>query len=220
MTPTTELERTLPLSGVDEELTGIPVRTKSVAHDAAPDPNKVCHDGERTHELTRLVGMWIAQKRPLDDVKLLALGWNVNNLPPLTPEKVISTCASIWQTHLRNHGAQSTQADALITPLFDLESARVSRFFSKKAPPRRYVLNDCLPLGIVGTIVGTGGTSKSQLAMQIGVSVATGLPALDTWTVGEPGGVLILMAEDDEDEIHRRTEHILNCRALCEAKSL
>jgi len=56
--------------------------------------------------------------------------------------------------------------------------------------------------------VAPGGSSKSQWMLQLGVSVATGIDLAGHWRVGEVGGVLVLCAEDDEDEIHRRIHKI------------
>lgn len=97
---------------------------------------------------------------------------------------------------------------ATVEPLFDIESARASRFFRSSPPPRTWILKDCLPAGIVGGIVASGGTGKSQAMLQLAASVAAGLPFCDTWEVGEPGEVLALMAEDDDAELHRRMLHI------------
>lgn len=44
--------------------------------------------------------------------------------------------------------------------------------------------------------------------LQLAVSVATGIPLADHWEVGETGGVIVLFAEDDDDEIHRRLHRI------------
>lgn len=99
-------------------------------------------------------------------------------------------------------------ASTAVEPLFDIESARASRFFRTVPPPRTWILKDCLPAGIVGGIVASGGTGKSQAMLQLAAAVATGLPFCDTWEVCEPGEVLALMAEDDDAELHRRMQYI------------
>lgn len=95
-------------------------------------------------------------------------------------------------------------APATVEPLFDVESARASRFFRTAPPPRTWILKDCLPAGIVGGIVASGGTGKSQAMLQLAAAVAAGLPFCDTWEVSESGEVLALMAEDDDPELWRR----------------
>lgn len=146
--------------------------------------------------------MWIGRSYQIEDVIALARDWNSRNDPPLDVEKVTKTCHSILTTHERNHGADIQPKE--ITPLFDLTSASVVRFFETEPPPRRWLLEDCLPIGKVGNVVARGGTGKSQLMLQLAISVATGAALADYWPVGENGKVLALFAEDDDDEIHRR----------------
>jgi RecA-family ATPase len=176
--------------------------------DVRPDPFRQCRDGERTAHLLSLLGMWYGQGKPHDEVLLLARGWNSANYEPLPDEKVTDMCASMLRTHERNH-ARIANGPKEFEPLFDLEEARVERFVNYDPPPRRWLLVDCLPLGKVGLLVAPGGTGKSQLALQIAISVATGVAVADWWQVGEKGRVLALFAEEDEEELHRRVRTIL-----------
>jgi hypothetical protein len=192
-----------------------------------PDEDRICRDGERTEHLASLIGHWIGEALDLNAVIEKARIWNALNLPPLPDGKVTSTCESIWKTHARKHAALvpgvvsalGTPATAqyagiafgppaIVKPLFDVECARASRFFRTAPPPRTWILKDCLPAGIVGGIVASGGTGKSQAMLQLAAAVATGLPFCETWDVGEPGEVLALMAEDDDAELHRRMQYI------------
>ncbi|MCX7143774.1 MAG: AAA family ATPase [Proteobacteria bacterium] len=166
----------------------------------------VCRDGQRTNHLTRLVGVLISEGRTLDEVTKLAHDWNSRNQPPADDEKIVNTCDSIWKTDERNHPREEEPNDQ--SPLFDLEDARVSKMLSTLPPERRWMLKDCLLSGKVGAIVAPGGTGKSQFLLQLGVSVASGIPFLGLWEVPNPGGVLILLAEDDEEEIHFRLHNI------------
>lgn len=100
-------------------------------------------------------------------------------------------------------------------PLFDIAEASASRFLAVPPKPRIWLLKDYLPAGVVGSVIAPGGTGKSQLVLQLTASVAAGLPFCDTWETGAPGEVLALLAEDDEDEIHRRLSLI--ARRLTEA---
>jgi len=180
----------------------------------SPDPDRVCGDGERTEHLTRLAGMWLARGYQLDDVTRLSLAWNSRNDPPLNDDKVIATCAGINKTHLRNHGDPARFDQAEITPLFSIDAYRADRFIGKEPPPRRWLFVKVLPFEKVGIIVAPGGTGKSQALMQVGVSIATGSLLFGVWEVGEAGSVLMLLAEDDEEEVHRRLNNIIGQLAL------
>jgi len=89
-------------------------------------------------------------------------------------------------------------------PLFDVERSRATRYMLSAPPERRWLFKGVLPLGIVGLIVAPGGTGKSTFAIQMGIAVATGGKLADAWDVGEAGAALLLMAEDDDAELHRR----------------
>ena len=163
-----------------------------------------CENGERTRHLTVLAGKLIFQKRGLDEVIALASDWNSRNKPPLEREKIESTCKSIFRSDLIKREMPDYIDSQAVTPLFDLEGARVSKFLSELPPPRRWLLKGIIPFGKVGAIVAPGGTGKSQFLLQMAVSVAAGLKFLDKFEATEPGGVLILAAEDDTEELHRR----------------
>ena len=92
---------------------------------------------------------------------------------------------------------------------FDLEAASVGDLLSTSPPQRQYLVRDCLPLNIVAVQAAAGGTGKSFGVLQLAVSVATGTSwfGLD---MGEPGSTLIISAEDDRHEIHRRLTTIVN----------
>lgn len=167
----------------------------------------VCGDGERTAHLTKLAGSLIAKGYPLDTVIDLALDWNERNDPPLEEEKIGSTCEGIMLTHRNNHPDDSVQDGDDI--LFDPETARVTDFLYNEAPPREWLLKDFIPAGIVGGVVARGGSSKTQFLLQLGVSVACGMSLCGHWEPEQPVKVLMLFAEDDKDEIHRRMQVIV-----------
>lgn len=82
----------------------------------------------------------------------------------------------------------------------------VSFFAGRPTPPRDWVVPSIVPCKTVTLLSGDGGTGKSLLALQLAASVALGLDWL-----GNPckqGPVVVLSAEDDEDELQRRFEDV------------
>jgi len=79
-------------------------------------------------------------------------------------------------------------------------------WFTTKPAPREYIIENFLPLGVVGIIGAKGGTGKSMLCMQMAISVAGGYGGGEFFglNIKTPGKVLFLSAEDDRDECHRR----------------
>jgi RecA-family ATPase len=63
---------------------------------------------------------------------------------------------------------------------------------------------DFLAQGIVAMLAATGGVGKTQALIQLALAIASGTKWLDTFHVIEPGHVVILLAEEDEDEAWRR----------------
>ena len=209
-----ELHKVVPSPQIDTSKETAKKKDKTTAGLPA-EWNVRCKDGERTNHLTVLAGKLIQRGHRFDVVVALAHGWNRQNDPPLPDHKVESTCEGIWNTHQRNHPADEGDAADPERPLFDIGSARTSDLLRQNPPPRRWLLEKCLPYGKVGAIVAPGGTGKSQLLIQLGVSVATGLPFLGHWKVAEPGGVLILAAEDDMEELHRRLHKTIGEVSAC-----
>lgn len=163
-------------------------------------------DGERTAALTTVVGSLLSTDLPVDMVRQMALDWNERQSPPLDVDKVRRTVESLAKTDARNHPERHKGP---LTPLFDIAEADISPLLRTSPPPRRWLLRDMLPLGIVGMIVAPGGTGKSQFVLQMGVTVATGIPLCGVWQGGERGTALLLLAEDEIDEVHRRLDRII-----------
>lgn len=89
---------------------------------------------------------------------------------------------------------------------------RASRFFSaaeldgKPVPPREWLVHDLIPHRNVTLLGGDGGTGKSLLALQLAVSAVLGCAWVGRAVAA--GSALVLSAEDDQDEMHRRLADI------------
>jgi len=82
----------------------------------------------------------------------------------------------------------------------------LSKCFTCKPEPLDFVLAG-LKAGTVGALIGTGGVSKSMMAIIEGIHVASGADLLATGAVPK-GNVAILALEDDEQSIHHRLHAI------------
>lgn len=166
-------------------------------------------DGERTQALTQLAGRYLAKGLDPDEVTQICCDWNERQNPPLDSGKVRRTVESLARTDARNHPDRQERSLNPLTPLFDIAEADISMLLRTSPRPRRWLLRDMLPVGVVGMIVAPGGTGKSQFVLQLGVSVATGIPLCELWPVGEQGTALLLLAEDETEEVHRRLDRIV-----------
>ena len=85
-------------------------------------------------------------------------------------------------------------------------------FTGRKPPVQVWLVDSVIPFGRGGVFAAPGDTGKGMLMVDLAVKVATPEPAgLDTnppqafgHTVARRGAVVILSAEDDTDELHRR----------------
>ena len=74
-------------------------------------------------------------------------------------------------------------------------------------PEREWFLPGLIPGRQVTLLTGDGGTGKSLLALQLGIASALGVSTAGLKPA--EGKVLVLAAEDDEEELHRRTVDIV-----------
>jgi len=90
---------------------------------------------------------------------------------------------------------------------------RQSKFFSaadlkdKPVSPREWKVHGLIPMNTPTLFSGDGGAGKSQIALQLAIASVAGLGWLNRAVT--PGRAIFLSAEDDEDELHRRTDTIL-----------
>jgi RecA-family ATPase len=79
------------------------------------------------------------------------------------------------------------------------------------APERRWLVPDMIPQGRVTLLYGNGGDGKSLLELQLAIAVAPGTDWIGR--MPQQGRALLVSAEDDVDDIHRRLDGIIAGRA-------
>ena len=81
-----------------------------------------------------------------------------------------------------------------------------TRWEGEPVPEREWIVPECVPAAAVTILAGEGAAGKSTLALQLAVARGVGKAWLNT--MPKPGRTLVLSAEDDEDELHRRLDAI------------
>ncbi len=89
-----------------------------------------------------------------------------------------------------------------------LPVVRASELARKPSSPRKWIVEGLIPSNAVTFFSGDGGLGKSLLALQLGVAIVSGTDWLDFKCANGP--VLLVTAEDDEEEVARRLSGI--CR--------
>jgi RecA-family ATPase len=76
----------------------------------------------------------------------------------------------------------------------------------KEVPPRDWIVPDWIPARTVTLLFGDGGAGKTTLALQLAAARAIARDWITT--LPTPGRTLVLSAEDDDRELHRRADAI------------
>jgi RecA-family ATPase len=84
----------------------------------------------------------------------------------------------------------------------------ISQWQNTPAPEREWTIQGRIPLSSVTLCAGEGGVGKTLLMLHCGAAIALGRDWLGA--LPEPGLVLGLFCEDDEHELHRRLDRIVD----------
>lgn len=103
------------------------------------------------------------------------------------------------ETEQRHQAANDNNPPAGKAPWQAIDPAD---YAGKPVPARQWYIDGIVPARNVTLLSGDGGTGKSLLALQIATAGALGIGTLDLKP--RPGRTLVLAAEDEWDEVHRR----------------
>lgn len=81
-------------------------------------------------------------------------------------------------------------------------------------PEKQWLVENLWPLSGVGLIGGHPKSCKSWLGLELALSVASGTPCLDSFSVKEPGTSLIFMAEDTLPVVKKRLQALSCVRGI------
>jgi RecA-family ATPase len=95
-----------------------------------------------------------------------------------------------------------TAAEGAPSTLVELPVISAASFADVAPPERRWIVKDMIPDRTVTIVAGDGGGGKTTLLLQLSTAIAGSCPWLGHNP--DPGPVLVVTAEDDEEEIHRR----------------
>jgi hypothetical protein len=136
--------------------------------------------------------------------------FNPNCQPPWSGDSLWEKIENAYLYAQNSAGARTQDAaSAEAKSVFDMVEMPRAEFrafatIGHVNPPRIWIAESWIPAGRAcpTLFTGEGGTGKSTLALQLGISVAAGEPWLGCATVQMP--VLMVTCEDDDEEIDRR----------------
>ncbi len=131
-----------------------------------------------------------------------------------TCEDPVGLARSLGADLRRVEGSYAIPSDsfAAVTPIGDRE------WLTSTPPARKLLLTrdgvPFLPASSTGSVVADGGVGKTFSMLALALSLATGRPWLGVFEVVDPGRVVVLLGEEDDDEVHRRLHAIASMRGL------
>lgn len=89
-------------------------------------------------------------------------------------------------------------------------SLLISEQFRGPAPEQRYLIDSTIPLGVPVVFAAAGDSGKGMMTLDLAMKIASGKPLQYAFgsLVSHFGNVVLLCAEDDKDELHRRIERL------------
>jgi len=142
-------------------------------------------------------------------------------VPYGTPEK--------WDAHdavedgldigafIKKYTKQAKKAFSLLS-----EHLLINNQFEGRAPEQQYLIGDTIPLGVPVVFAAAGDSGKGMMTLDLAMKVASGMGMQNAFggIVSHHGSAIILSAEDDRDELHRRVSRLdpLNRRKTYEHK--
>ena len=90
------------------------------------------------------------------------------------------------------------------------KSLLVSEMFVGRAPEQKFLIADTIPLGVPVVFAAAGDSGKGMMTLDLAMKVASGFSMQSSFggLVSTHGNVVVMTAEDDKDELHRRIERL------------
>lgn len=155
-------------------------------------------EGGRNTNLARLIGLWVSENQPVEEIIGRALAENALNNPPLPVSEVKTTVASIFRTHLfRNDFTPRVENEKYLQP----KRIRFSLSDLETAPNKRPIMDGYFPHACTSQLSAAGGSGKSTWMMWW---IMSQIEESDT-------RALIMTAEDEPEDYRRKAYSLLNC---------
>ncbi len=90
------------------------------------------------------------------------------------------------------------------------DSLLIDKYFVGSAPEQKFLIGDTIPLGVPVVFAAAGDSGKGMMTLDLAMKVASGASMQNSFggLVAEHGDAIILTAEDDKDEMHRRISRL------------
>ena len=89
-------------------------------------------------------------------------------------------------------------------------SLLIDQYFVGSAPEQKFLIGSTIPLGVPVVFAAAGDSGKGMMTLDLAMKVSSGASMQNSFggLVAEHGDAIILTAEDDKDEMHRRISRL------------
>ena len=104
-----------------------------------------------------------------------------------------------------------TNASKIKKPISLIDnSLLINEYFVGSAPEQNFLIGDTIPLGVPCVFAAAGDSGKGMMTLDLAMKVASGATMQSAFggLVAEHGDVILITAEDDKDEMHRRISRL------------
>ena len=90
------------------------------------------------------------------------------------------------------------------------DSLLIDKYFVGTAPEQKFLIGDTIPLGVPVVFAAAGDSGKGMMTLDLAMKVASGQSMASAFggLIAEHGDAIIITAEDDKDEMHRRISRL------------
>jgi hypothetical protein len=90
------------------------------------------------------------------------------------------------------------------------ESLLIDKYFVGSPPEQKFLIGDTIPLGVPTVFAAAGDSGKGMMTLDLAMKVASGASMQSSFggLVAEHGDVILITAEDDKGEMHRRISRL------------
>ena len=165
----------------------------------SPGTEEGVREGSRDANMAKLVGKWIQEGLPVNQIIAKALQVDANNTPPLGEAVVVQKIQSVLGTHFRNH--KDELAEVRIPEPPSAKGLLVSPAQLQASAPT-WIIKGVMPTDSIGVLFGPSSGGKSFAAIDMALCIASGRD----WhgrKLKRPGGVIYVCGEGQQGIANR-----------------
>jgi len=109
------------------------------------------------------------------------------------------------ETFIKSHESKVKKPISLLD-----DSLLINQYFVGSPPEQKFLIGNTIPLGVPVVFAAAGDSGKGMMTLDLAMKVSSGASMQNSFggLVSEHGDAIILTAEDDKDEMHRRISRL------------